>query len=169
MRTPRKGTLDDQLDLIQLGLAQNVGYPPAWFLVRELARKKAGFNSPTDPHRLGGLAPQGPAGMFRKGYRLDPGFEDVTYKAALEGGRPVLSITGAIRNRYKTALGRATIQAGSGASATIKTTDGNTAYSLTLRGSDAASGNSDGGDGHHYQRHIWRDVCRGQRSDEPRL
>lgn len=42
-------------------------------------------------------------------------------------------------------LGRATIQAGDAANATIKTTDGNTAYSLTLRGSDAASGNNNGG------------------------
>jgi hypothetical protein len=35
---PRQGGVADSLSLIELALRQNVGYPPAWFAVRDLAK-----------------------------------------------------------------------------------------------------------------------------------
>lgn len=46
-----------------------------------LKRRKRGFNYPAHLFALAGLVPQGPAGVFRAGYALDPRREDVTYKA----------------------------------------------------------------------------------------
>lgn len=46
-----------------------------------LKRKKRGFNFPAHQFAQAGLSPAGPAGVFRKGFVLDPQREDVTYKS----------------------------------------------------------------------------------------